>query len=342
MMWKIHSNRDQCFAAFVYLAILFPTTGCGEQEDIGNAQVALSQVPLDVQCIRLTATGTRTVVRTYDVNPGFPVVLDISGLPIGQVTFIGEAFPTPCSGVNDLSVASWIAEPVTATVSAGSPPTVALVLRPNGRAAVCLDFEGDTAMLPRLTSITLDPEDSTGTTTNAPGAWSTNLADPLSQILVLSKGQRMNQGAGTGWAGEISVPLSPGVNTFTLIGNGIFPGNLYYGAVLFFDSVATPPQIAVFNSNGSTGAFSVQPKGTTIMGGANGGLFFDVAPGNSSYPYEYKVGDVIVSRGKIEVLSFSINSTSTSIDMMSAYVIAPNGQPDTVGNLTLKVTPVCP
>ena len=45
-----------------------------------------------------------------------------------------------------------------------------------------------------LTSITLDPEDYTGTTTNAPGAWSTNLADPLSQIGVFSEeGILLNQ-----------------------------------------------------------------------------------------------------------------------------------------------------
>jgi len=37
-----------------------------------------------------------------------------------------------------------------------------------------------------LTSITLDPENATGQTTNAPGAYSTNTGDPLAQIGLFS------------------------------------------------------------------------------------------------------------------------------------------------------------
>ena len=133
-----------------------------------------------------------------------------------------------------------------------------------------------------LSSITLDPEDSTGTTTNAPGAWSTNTADPLSQVGVMSDGVFLNQGSESGTLGEISVPLKPGINAFTLFGNGTFPGNAFYGAVLFFDGVPTPPQIATYNANGSLSSFLVQPAGTTIMGGTNGGLFFDQAPARLS------------------------------------------------------------
>ena len=47
-----------------------------------------------------------------------------------------------------------------------------------------------------LTSITLDPEDTTGQTTDAPGAWSTNTGDPLSQVGVRSKGNFLNQPMG--------------------------------------------------------------------------------------------------------------------------------------------------
>jgi len=57
-----------------------------------------------------------------------------------------------------------------------------------------------------LTSITLDPEDSAGTTTNAPGAWSTNTADPLSQVGVMSDRVFLNQGSESGTLGEISIP----------------------------------------------------------------------------------------------------------------------------------------
>jgi len=35
--------------------------------------------------------------------------------------------------------------------------------------------------------------------------------------------------------GEISIPLRMGITSLELRGNGVFPYNPYYGAVLFFD-----------------------------------------------------------------------------------------------------------
>ena len=97
----------------------------------------------------------------------------------------------------------------------------------------------------------------------------------MSQIGVKSsEGVFLNQGPDSGTLGEISIPLNPGINTFTLFGNGIFPSNAFYGAILFFDGVPTPPQIAVYNANGALGSFSVQPKGTIIMGGAKSPINF--------------------------------------------------------------------
>jgi YVTN family beta-propeller protein/parallel beta-helix repeat protein len=185
-----------------------------------------------------------------------------------------------------------------------------------------------------LTSITLDPENSTGQTTNAPGAWSTNLADPLGQLGVISNnGVFLNRplSFSGGSLGEISIPLEFGINNFTLNADMFFPGNEYYGAVLFFNGAATPPQIAVYNSNGATGNFSVQPAGTPIMGGANGGLFFDNASGTSVY--------TAPDGTKVEVVSFIIDSKSGTTDTVSWADIGPNGYNDTTAKLTLRVTP---
>ncbi|MFQ5456806.1 MAG: hypothetical protein ACE5EA_11525, partial [Nitrospirota bacterium] len=182
-----------------------------------------------------------------------------------------------------------------------------------------------------LTSITLDPEDSTGTTTNAPGAWSTNTGDPLSQVGVFSDGVFLNQEADLGNLGEISIPLKPGINTFTLFGNGIFPGNAFYGAVLFFDGVPTPPQAAVYNENGTLGSFSIQPADTTIIGSANGGIFLDKAPGTSVY--------IAPDGTKVEVLGYVINSMSSNTDEISFGQIGPDGTMDTTAQLILRVTP---
>jgi hypothetical protein len=183
-----------------------------------------------------------------------------------------------------------------------------------------------------LTSITLDPEDATGQTTNAPGAWSTNTADPLSQVGVW-KGGFLNQpiNGQPGTLGEISIQLKSGINTFTLYGNRVFPSNLYYGAVLFFDGRQVGPQIAVYNQNGGTGSFMVQAAGTTIIGSANGGVFFDQAPGSSVY--------TAPDGTKVAVKSFTINSVSSTTDRISDYSIGADGNPDTVATLQLNVTP---
>jgi hypothetical protein len=183
-----------------------------------------------------------------------------------------------------------------------------------------------------LTSITIDPEDQNGSTTNAPGAWSTNTGDPLSQAgIQTSEGLFLNKGTESGNLGEIAIDLQPGVTTLTIVGNGVFPGNLFYGAVLFFDNVAVHPQIAVYNQNGTLGGFKVQPEGVTVMGGANGGLFFDTAPGESVY--------VAPDGTTVEVLSFVINSMSSNSDEISFARTGPDGNPDSTAQLTLRVTP---
>jgi hypothetical protein len=194
-----------------------------------------------------------------------------------------------------------------------------------------------------LSSITIDPEDVNGQTTNAPGAWSTNVADPLTQIGVKSGDTYLNRPINDNYAlGEISIPLQIGLNTFTLVGNFIFPNNPYYGAVLFFDGQQIHPQIAVYNQNGATGNFMVQPKDTQIMGGANGGWFFDIAPGTSSFT----TADGL----KVEVKSFTINAATSTTDEVSGTNIdtpggigvgniGADGISDMTATLVIMVTP---
>jgi hypothetical protein len=182
-----------------------------------------------------------------------------------------------------------------------------------------------------LTSITLDPETAAGQTTNAPGAFSTNTADPLTQIGVMSGGPFLNN-PGLGFdLGEISINLQPGINSFSLYADTLHPGNLFCGAILFFDS-STTPQIAVYNSNGGSGSFMVQPVGTSIIGSANGGSFFNSAPG--SYRYTALDGSVV------EVLGFTVSSITSGTDIVSFLNIGANGTPDTTAQLILKYTPV--
>src|SRR4029079_8595844 len=88
-------------------------TGCVGQgegegegdENTGEAQVAISQVPFDgsVGCIAVTATGNVTKTKSVDVAPGQSTVLPLSALPVGTVSFVGNAYAGPCAAVTPSS-----------------------------------------------------------------------------------------------------------------------------------------------------------------------------------------------------------------------------------------------
>lgn len=187
-----------------------------------------------------------------------------------------------------------------------------------------------------LTSLTLDAQNALGQTLNAPGGiYSTNLGDPLAQLGVMSSDSVFLNNPGNGLdLGEIAINLQPGVNTFELFGNFVLSGNgySYYGLSLFFDNIATPPQIAVYNQNGGTGDFLVQPKDTIVVGSANGGLFFDNAPGTLIYH--------ALDGSSVEVLAFKVGPLSTGTDRISWGNIGSDGHPDLTAELTLKYSPV--
>ena len=89
----------------VLVAALLVAAGCSNgdntdtrAEDTGSVQVALVIVPADVQCVSITATGARVRQQNFNVTPGQTSVLSMAGLPVGQVTFTGEAFPGGCGG----------------------------------------------------------------------------------------------------------------------------------------------------------------------------------------------------------------------------------------------------
>lgn len=180
-----------------------------------------------------------------------------------------------------------------------------------------------------LTSITIDPKDASGTTTNEPGAWSANLANPLSQLALYSGGELLNATDPALALGEVAIPLRAGANV-KLYGTGVFPSTTHYEAVLYFDGRAIGPQVAVYNANGSHRRFQVQAAGTTIMGGASGGPFFERAPGTSAY--------TAPDGTTVKVLAFTIGPLIGAQDLVSEDKAAPDGTPDMVATLVLKVT----
>jgi hypothetical protein len=187
-----------------------------------------------------------------------------------------------------------------------------------------------------LTSLTLDMTTAGGTTLNT-GSWSTNTGDGLAQLGVRQSGIFLNTPINLTFdLGEISIALAPGLNTFELFGTHPAGSNNYYGLALFFNSHATPPDMAVYNANNSLGPFTVTPAGTQVMGSANGGLFLDIAPGSALY--------TAPNGSTVELVAFNVffdALTSPNIVSWGSSTTL-DSYPDIKANLTLNYTPAAP
>ena len=124
--------------------------GAGQSDrNAGGAVLELTQAPAEVRCVRVTAVGSRTVVRSFETMGGQSTQFEMNGLPLGLVTFTGEAFDSTCGMVTMSSVPGWVSDPVPVTLTTGSKPTVMLTMRRNGRATVSVDFADETnCMMP--------------------------------------------------------------------------------------------------------------------------------------------------------------------------------------------------
>lgn len=112
-----------------------------EESADGVAQIAITQVPTDVQCIQILAQGNRSVERLFAVTSGESSILTMTSLPIGTVEFSGNAYSGNCSASVTGQDPAFTAAPVSAQVMSGSPAQVTLTMRRNGRATVNVDFE---------------------------------------------------------------------------------------------------------------------------------------------------------------------------------------------------------
>jgi hypothetical protein len=140
------SNKSlrMVFLSTAVLAVI----GCGSEgaddELTGRAEIAITQVPPDVRCVRIVAAGSRVRQQDFNVMPGQSSILALNALPTGTVTFSGDAFNSPCNQVGGMSTPTYTADPVTAQVSLPAIAQVTLAMRRNGRASVSVDFEPDT------------------------------------------------------------------------------------------------------------------------------------------------------------------------------------------------------
>ena len=129
---------------------LLPLAGCDDNSAGSKPQLVeqvmlhIEDVPEDVACLRITASGTsRQVVRDLDVTVGQAVSESFSGLPIGTVVFQAAAYSQTCDKVTKSTVPSWISEEVSVTVSLTHSTSVSLTLYQNGRAKVSVGFDSE-------------------------------------------------------------------------------------------------------------------------------------------------------------------------------------------------------
>ncbi len=128
-------------AAAAALLAVACSSPAADDEAVGVAYVSLAQVPTDAVCLEITVQGVRQVVRSFDTTPGTSPVLPISGLPLGSDQFSAQAFAESCANRSATSLATWISDPVVATVSKSDIAQVTLVMRRNGRADVAVSFQ---------------------------------------------------------------------------------------------------------------------------------------------------------------------------------------------------------
>jgi len=153
-----------------------------------------------------------------------------------------------------------------------------------------------------------------------------------SQLGIRQNGIFLNIPGGGLELGEVAIELTPGLNSFELFGTALRDGSDWYGLALFFDDSASPPNMAVYNANGSVGLFSVTVAGTPVSGSANGGIFPDVAPGSSFY--------TAADGSTVELVGFSAFYAASNPDVVGWGNVQADGYADTYAVLQLQYDPV--
>lgn len=122
-----------------------PNSSSTTPEAVGEIDVALTNAPSDVSCVKITVQGARTDVRSFDLAAGKKASFSLSGLPVGTVSVSANAYPVACNKVASGVEASWYSEAVGAKIKAGVVTHVGLSMIHNGKASVGVDFNDTNA-----------------------------------------------------------------------------------------------------------------------------------------------------------------------------------------------------
>jgi len=123
----------------------------GEAENIGEAVFELMTIPTGVGCVRLTVTGSSTVVKDFSLAAGASTAtLNMDRLPLGNVVVSGEAYATTCGTGSTL----YVGDPAAATLKAGLISNIALTFRKNNPVSASVNFVGNVQAISAQNAVT--------------------------------------------------------------------------------------------------------------------------------------------------------------------------------------------
>jgi hypothetical protein len=183
------------YAAAVALLLAACTRSNPDRNRLGDGAVGvvraqITEVPRDILCVELIAgAGARMLSSTFEVVPGRAATLQLSDLPVGNLTITAWAYSAACPAIGGRQ-ATWASAPAVVTVAAGQVTPLSLTLELVGGVDIGLHFgdAGDIDMAPPA-DLATPPADLA--TPPADLATPPDLADPCSAC---GTGQLCGQG----------------------------------------------------------------------------------------------------------------------------------------------------
>lgn len=145
-MTKLSEKMTRAAIALTMLAAGCGMPGSVDDEPVGKVQLAIEVAPSDALCLRLTAssdTSGLTVVKTVALTAGKASTAQVAGLPLGNVTFVGEVFGVACASVVATTPLTWASDKQVLTIAPDTVPVLTLSLHKAAKVNVGVDFVSD-------------------------------------------------------------------------------------------------------------------------------------------------------------------------------------------------------
>ncbi len=134
------------------------TPSGSETSNSGELSIALTNVPSDAACLRVSVQGSRSATGLFDIAPGTSsAAFSMARLPVGIASVSAEAYGAACSKIGGAEPLFVTEAPVSVRIDSKEIAQVLLKLIRNGRLSVGVDFEkGPTPyLLPTSTGVVI-------------------------------------------------------------------------------------------------------------------------------------------------------------------------------------------